>query len=64
MLKLELRVGESVRIGDAVITLEDKSGKNARLSIEADKSVPIKMIQPSTMAQIAKAGIGSLPVPA
>lgn len=64
MLKLELRVGESVRIGDAIVTLEDKSGKNARLSIEADKSVPIKRIQPATMAQIAKAGIGALPVPA
>ncbi len=60
MLKLELRVGESVKIGDAVVTLEDKSGKVARLAIDADKSVPIMRIGPSTMAQIAKQGIGAI----
>lgn len=59
MLKLELRVGESVKIGDAVITLDEKSGKVARLSIEADISVPISRIQPSTAAQLAKSGIGA-----
>ena len=61
MLKLELRVGESVKIGDAVVTLEDKSGKVARLAIEADKSVPIVRVQPSTAAHFAKSGIGALP---
>jgi sRNA-binding carbon storage regulator CsrA len=64
VLKLELRVGESVKIGESVITLDDKSGKTARLSIQADKSVPIRRIQPSSMAQIAKSGIGAYPVPA
>lgn len=61
MLKLELRVGESVKIGDAMVTLEDKSGKIARLSIEADKSVPIQRVQPTSMAQIVKSGIGNMP---
>lgn len=61
MLKLELRVGESVKIGDATITLEDKSGKIARLSIQADKSVPIQRVQPTSMAQIVKSGIGNMP---
>lgn len=61
MLKLELRVGESVKIGDATITLEDKSGKIARLSIQADKSVPIQRVQPTSMAQIVKSGIGAMP---
>lgn len=61
MLVLELKVGESVRIGDATVTLEEKSGKIARLSIEADKSVPISRVQqPSAMAQIAKNGIGAM----
>lgn len=54
MLKLDIKVGESVRIGDiAVITLEDKSGKVARLAISADKSVPISRSPRSNAAQIA-----------
>ena len=62
MLKLELRPGESVKIGDAVVTLEDKSGKVARLAIQADKSVPIVRVQqPMSAAHFAKGGIGSMP---
>ena len=60
MLTIDIKVGESIRIGDATITLEEKSGKIARLSIEADKSVPIHRVQSTSMAQIAKAGIGAL----
>lgn len=62
MLKLELRVGESVKIGSAVVTLEDKSGRIARLAIEADKSVPIQRVQATTAAQLAKNGIAALPM--
>ncbi len=60
MLKIEIRVGESVKIGDATVTLEDKSGKIARLSIDAPKSVPIQRMPQTSMAQIVKNGIGSL----
>lgn len=62
MLVLDLKVGESIKIGEAVITLEEKSGKYARLQINADKSIPVKRIQSSTMAQIAKGGIGNMAV--
>lgn len=42
MLRLDLKPGESVKIGNvAVITLEEKSGKTARVSFQADRSVPI-----------------------
>ena len=62
MLKLELRVGESLKIGDAIITLEEKSGKVARLAIEAAKSVPIHRVDRPTMAQIAaKTRLAPLP---
>lgn len=61
MLKLELRVGDSVRIGDAVVTLEDKSGRAARLSIKAPESMPIRKIQQTTPAMLAKGGIGPMP---
>ena len=53
MLKLELRVGESVKIGLATVTLEDKSGKIARLAIQADKSVPIQRVQ-GTVASLSE----------
>ena len=60
LLRLELRVGESVKIGDAVLTLEDKSGKTARFNIEAPEAVPIHRIERPTTAQIAaKTGIGN-----
>lgn len=37
----DLRVDESVRIGDVIVTLLDKTGKKARLSVKAPKEVPI-----------------------
>lgn len=63
MLKIDIRVGESVKIGNyAVITLDDKSGRIARLSIEADKSIPVSRVTGTGVAQIAAAsGIGAIP---
>lgn len=59
-LNIELRVGESVKIGDATITLADKSGKIARLSIDAPRSVPIDRQPSSSTAQIAaKVGLSA-----
>jgi len=63
-LSVVLRVGESVRVGDAVVTLEDKSGKNAKISVRAPESVPVERMPTSTMADVAKNGIGPRPVPA
>lgn len=59
MLKLDIKPGESVKIGDmAVITLEEKSGKVARLSIQAAKEIPIRRVNSLTTAQIAaKSGL-------
>ena len=58
MLRIDLRPGETVRIGDiATVTLEEKSGQLARLAFSADKSVPIKRVeQSSSPASIAAAG--------
>ena len=54
MLKLDIKPGESIRIGDyATITLEEKSGQIARLSISANKEIPIKRAGPSNAAKIA-----------
>ena len=54
MLKLELRPGESITIGTvATVTLEEKSGKIARLAIQADKSVPVSRVPTQNTAKIA-----------
>jgi sRNA-binding carbon storage regulator CsrA len=58
MLKIDLRPGEAILIGNAVVTLESKSGQMARLSVQADKSVPVSRVQKqSSMATIAEGGI-------
>ena len=61
MLTLDIKPGESIKIGDiAVITLKEKSGKTARLSIDADASVPITRASQSNPAQLAaKMGLSS-----
>lgn len=54
MLNIELKVGESVRIGNyATVTLEDKSGQRARLSFKADKSIPITRVREASTGAIA-----------
>lgn len=45
MLKLDIRVGESVAIGDDVIvTLEKKSGQLARIAIRASPAQKIQRL--------------------
>lgn len=57
MLKIDLRPGETVSIGNiALITLEEKSGQIARLAIQADRSIPIQRAGKTTVAQIAAQG--------
>ncbi|WP_431106613.1 hypothetical protein [Variovorax paradoxus] len=41
LVHVELRVGETMRIGDTLITLSQKSGQRARLAICADPSTNI-----------------------
>lgn len=45
----DLKVGETLRVGEvADITLMEKSGKLARLSIEADPKVKIELARENT----------------
>lgn len=65
MLKLDLKIGESVRIGEGpnavVITLEDKSGRNARIAFDADRSVKIARVKKDekTPAQFLRQGLSA-----
>ncbi len=53
-LHLDVKVGECVRIGDAEITVVEKSGKGTiRLQIDADKEqYPVDLIDKSRVKRI------------
>ncbi|MNZ64344.1 hypothetical protein D3C78_825120 [compost metagenome] len=62
MLRLDIKPGESVRIGEGpnavTITLEDKSGRNARIAFDADRSVKINRVKDGkTPAQHLRQGL-------
>lgn len=59
MLNIELRPGEAIAIGDAVVRLESKTGQIARLSVQADKSIPVRRVneQSSIAKMVAEQGI-------
>jgi hypothetical protein len=59
MLRIDLRPGEAITIGDTVVTLEDKSGKIARLSVQADRSIPVRRVpeQGQVARMVAEHGI-------
>lgn len=58
-LRLDLKPGDSFKIGDfALVTLEAKTGGRARLSVKADRSIPIDRKQKDSESRsAAKFGI-------
>lgn len=59
---IDLKVGESMKVGSATITLVEKSGKLARLRIVAPDDVPIK--HPLVPAPVPQASRGVIFAPA
>lgn len=64
MLRLDIKLGESVRIGEGAnavtITLEEKSGKSARIAFDADRSVKITRVKDEmTPAQHMRNGLSA-----
>lgn len=45
MMHVDLKIGESIKIGQATLTLDDKSGKVVRLSIDADRAISIQRVK-------------------
>ena len=45
-MHIDLRVGQSLRVGDAVLTLQEKSGRLARLTVRAPEAVQVRQQQP------------------
>lgn len=59
-LKLEVRPGETITIGDNVtVTLEEKSGQVARLSFEAPRSISISKGRAPDARLAAMEGLGA-----
>ena len=46
-MHIDLRVGQSLRLGDAVLTLQEKSGRMARFTVRAPEAVQVRQQQPS-----------------
>ena len=44
-MHVDLKIGESIKIGEAILKLDDKSGKVVRLSIDADIAIPIQRVK-------------------
>ena len=44
MLKIDLRPGEELQVGDAIVKMVHKSGQLACLVIDAPKETPIKRV--------------------
>ncbi|NTE96694.1 carbon storage regulator [Agrobacterium tumefaciens] len=53
-MKIDLRPGQSVQIGDVTVKMVKKSGQVACLVIEADKSVPIRRPDDTLQVQPVK----------
>lgn len=47
-LNLDIDIGDSIIIGDSRVTLERKTGRKARLSIDADKSLDVSLVPASS----------------
>ena len=41
-MHIDLRVGQSLRLGDAIVTLQGKSGRMARLTVRAPEAVQVR----------------------
>ena len=45
-LHIEIGEGETIRVGDALISIEEKKGRSkSRLRIEADRSVRVEIVK-------------------
>ncbi|MDR0457842.1 MAG: hypothetical protein LBH10_02250 [Burkholderiaceae bacterium] len=44
LIHVDLKVGESVAVGDALITLSQKSGQRARLAVRANPSIAVSRL--------------------
>lgn len=45
MMHVDLKIGESIKIGEAILKLDYKSGKVVRLSIDADIAILIQRVK-------------------
>jgi hypothetical protein len=54
---IELRVGDTVSIGGAVVTLQEKSGQRARLRVVAPPGVRVDPPVKTTGSDMAKQGV-------
>lgn len=59
MLKRDLRPGEELKVGDAIIKIVKKSGQIVSLAIDAPADVRIEKIEPAGDANQRKVGVSA-----
>ena len=60
-MHIDLRVGQSLRLGDAVLTLQEKSGRMARLTVRAPEAVQVRQ-QPGDANTPRSGGCSTTPL--
>lgn len=46
MQYFDIDVGERIKIGDAEVSLVEKRGRKARLAVQADREIPVRLVRP------------------
>jgi hypothetical protein len=44
LMRIDLKPGEQLQIGDVTVTFEKKSGQSGRLAVDAPRSTPVKKV--------------------
>lgn len=51
-MSIDLKPGEKLQVGEAILVFVQKSGQVARFEIEADRSVPVKKLNASPSVRL------------
>jgi hypothetical protein len=59
LMRIDLKPGEQLQIGDVTVTIERKSGQSTRLAVEAPRATPVKKLSDEApgIRMIAERGI-------
>ena len=57
-MHIDLRIGEGLRMGDVVLTLKEKSGRMARLTVRAPQAVDVSKNPPALTAPHTLRAVG------
>jgi sRNA-binding carbon storage regulator CsrA len=48
MMYFDIDVGEQLKIGETEVSLVEKRGRKARLSVQAGREIPVRLVRPES----------------